>query len=469
MIDKTKVPIQVQKALIRLHNYGYQAYLVGGAVRDLLLDKTPKDWDLATNAPLEEIEKLFRHVKIVGASFGVALVKIGNMEMQIARFRNDGEYSDCRHPDSVSFTNDIMEDLKRRDLTINSFAYDPITEDFIYTDGALFDLENKIIRTVGDPIDRFYEDALRMLRCVRFACQLDFIIDERTEDAIIQNRKLINNISQERIQEELNKILLSNYSDIGIIQLDQLELLKIILPEIFYCRGCNQNNYHLHDVFEHLLEAMKNVPNDLSMRLTALFHDIGKPATKTTEENSHVHFYEHDKVSGIMALKIMQRLKYDNQTIDEVVYLVSHHMELMNYPMLTNKGCRKLLNRHGEFRLRKLIEFRRADLLGSGTRDKDEVEQLIQSYRDKLEEVLLEKPATKFEDLAIDGNDIMEITGLKPCKAVGVIKQEIMDLVIENPDINQKKYLKRILTCYWTGDIDDIPDAIENIKQGKYD
>jgi tRNA nucleotidyltransferase (CCA-adding enzyme) len=242
-----------------------------------------------------------------------------------------------------------------------------------------------------------------------------------------------------------NKILLSNYPSKGFNLLKRLGLSENILPELNKCYKVKQNNYHKYGVYNHILQVIENVPNDLSLRLTALLHDIGKPQCKTTDDNKHVHFYGHDEVSANMAEQIMRRLKYDNDTIDEVTYLVRYHMELIDAPFNSNKAIRKLLNRHGEEKLRKLIEIRRADLLGSGTKDSEDVENLIKEYKYRLEEVLKEKPATKFEDLAIDGNDIMEIAGLKPGKEVGEIKKQIMEMVLENPRLNDKARLLMVL------------------------
>jgi tRNA nucleotidyltransferase (CCA-adding enzyme) len=443
MIDINKVPHQVIYVIRRLEQFGWEGYLVGGAVRDLLLNREAHDWDIATNCPLSEIESLFYNVKIVGASFGVALVKICDMDIQIARFRTDGIYEDNRHPESVNFVDDIMEDLQRRDLTINAMAWNP--KEFVYVDRALEDLRKKVIRMVGNPKDRFQEDGLRLLRAIRLSCQLGFNIEYYTIVAIYDSASLITSISFERIQEELNKILLSDNAGFGILDLYDVQLLQHIIPELINCYDCWQNNYHNYDVFRHITHVIDFIPNDLSMRLTALFHDIGKPLCKTTEENGHVHFYGHDEVSANMAKEIMTRLKYDNQMIDEVIYLVRYHMELMNAPFNSNKAIRKLLNRHGESRLRKLIEFRRADLLGSGTRDNEDVENLIREYKYRLEEVLKEKPATKFEDLAIDGNDIMEITGLKPGPEVGWHKERLMELVLEDPWLNTRERLIGLL------------------------
>jgi tRNA nucleotidyltransferase (CCA-adding enzyme) len=442
-IDKNKVPYQVLSTIHKIEQNKFKAYLVGGAVRDLLLKREPKDYDIATNAPLEVLQSLFENCKVVGASFGVVLVNIDGMDIQIARFRSDGQYTDYRHPDTVYFTSDIMEDLKRRDFTINSFAWNP--NKFKSIPGALDDLKAKVIRTVGNPEDRFNEDPLRMMRAIRFAVQLDMFITNGTFDAIRHKADLLENISAERIQEELNKILLSDDPFDGIWLLHKSFLIKHILPELIQCFGVEQNKWHNADVYTHILKVVQNVPKDLTMRLTALLHDIGKPCVREVDEEGHVHFYEHDEVSAEIAQEILTRLRYSNDIIDEVVYLVRYHMELMNYPMMTNKGCRKLLNRHGVNRFKKLIEFRKADLIGSGTRNEDEVEQLIQSYRDKLEEVLQEKPALRLTDLAIDGTDIMQICGLKPGPEVGFHKERLMELVLECPELNTKEKLMWLL------------------------
>lgn len=443
MIDITKVPKQVLYILKRLDTFGWSGFLVGGAVRNLLLNREVSDWDLASDCPLEEIRNLFPATKIVGVSFGVALVHIDGMDIQIARFRTDGRYSDGRHPDSVEFVNDIMEDLKRRDFRINAMAWNHY--EFVCVDGALDDLKNGIIRSVGNPEERFKEDALRILRLVRFSCQLNFEIDNQTAKAAIQLSNLVQNISLERINEELSKILMSEYPEIGIIKLQLIKVLNYIIPELTDCISCFQNNFHKFDVYGHILETLYFIPNDLSLRLAALLHDIGKPQTKSIDENGNIHFYGHEEISANMAEEIMRRLKYNNDTINEVKYLVAHHMELMNYENPTNRNVRRLLNRHGESRLKKLIEFYKADLLGSGTRDQNEVEILIKNFRNKLEEVLQEKSATRFEDLVINGNDIIEVTGLKPGKNIGIIKSFIMKIVLDNPELNQREKLLNIV------------------------
>jgi tRNA nucleotidyltransferase (CCA-adding enzyme) len=446
MIDINKVPKQVLCVLELLENEGYYAYLVGGSVRDILLGRMPHDFDIATNAPLKVLQSLYTEYKIVGATFGVVLIKVDGLEMQVAKFRTDGEYNDYRHPNSVNFTNDIMEDLQRRDFTINAIAMDGKGH-LSYVDDALEDLNNSIIRAVGNPEDRFKEDALRILRGIRFSCQLGFSIEKNTDYWIGEMHCNIKNLPEDRIREELNKILLSNNVNDGLYMLRFYSLMRFIVPEMTDCYSCDQNNFHKYTVFGHIVETVKLVPNDLLLRLTALFHDIGKPKCKTTEDNGHVHFYGHDEVSADMAKEIMIRLKYDSQMIDEVTYLVRYHMELMDFPT-TDKGIRKLLNRHGEARLKKLVEFRRADLLGSGTRDTNEIELLIQGYRDRIEKVLEEKPPTKLVDLAIDGNDIMEITGLKPGKEVGEIKDFLMEVVLEHPQDNNIYDLSEFVKYY---------------------
>lgn len=279
---------------------------------------------------------------------------------------------------------------------------------------------------------------------VRFSVQLDAFITNGTFNAITWNADLLENIAKERIQEELNKILLSDDPFNGIYLLHKSFLIKHILPEFVECLGVQQGKWHNADVYTHILRVTQVIKKDLRLRLAALLHDIGKPKVRSVDENGHIHFYGHDEVSAEMARDILTRLKYDNDTIEEVTYIVRYHMELMHFPS-TDKGIRKLLNRHGEERLRKLVEFRRADLIGSGTRDLEEVKQLIDSYYQRIDRVLSEKPPVKFDDLAIDGNDIMAIMGLPPGKEVGKLKQWLMESVIEDPSLNTKEQLEEML------------------------
>jgi putative nucleotidyltransferase with HDIG domain len=442
-INTTKIPWQVIYIIHNIEQKRYKAYLVGGAVRDLLLGLTPHDYDIATNAPLEVLQSIFgNNIKVVGASFGVVLLSIEGMNIQIARFRNDGQYSDYRHPDSVCFTDDIMDDLKRRDFTINAIAWNK--KGLKYIPGTLDDLKLKSIRAVGDAKERFMEDPLRMMRAVRFSVQLNAYIANRTFNAITWNDNLIDNIAKERIQDEFNKILLSDQPYWGIYTLHRSFLLKHILPELINCLGVRQGKWHNADVYTHILRVLQEVPKDLTMRLAALLHDIGKPKAQTIDEQGHIHFYRHDEYSAELAKEILTRLKYDNDTINEVTYLVRYHMELMDFPT-TDKGIRKLLNRHGESRLKKLIAFRRADLIGSGTKDIADVEKLINGYYERVDKVLQEKPPVTFDDLAINGNDIMRILNLQPCKEVGKVKQYLMETVLSDPSLNTKEQLEELL------------------------
>lgn len=441
MIDAKKIPFGVLEIISRL-NVKYKAFLVGGAVRDLLLDRSPKDWDVATNAPLGVLEALFPGCKVIGASFGVVLVSIYDIEVQVARFRSDGQYSDYRHPDSVSFTDSIAEDLKRRDFTINAFAWNP-KNGLVKLAGTADDLRAKIIKAVGNPEDRFKEDPLRMMRAIRFSVQLDFFITNGTFSAIQNNADLLKNISAERIQEELNKILLSNDPVEGIRLLHKSFLIRHILPELVACYGVGQNKFHTADVYGHILRTVSATPRDLVFRLVGLLHDIGKPRCKTIDEAGNVHFYRHEEVSAEMAREILTRLRYDNDTIDEVCYLILYHMELINWSDHA-RSIRKLISRHGEDRLKKLITFRGADLIGSG-RNIGLVNEFIESCFVVLESVLAEKPPTKLVDLAINGNDIMGALNIPAGKEVGKIKNELMERVLDNPDLNQRTILLEMI------------------------
>lgn len=441
-----EIPQQVKYVLFELEKNSYKAYLVGGSVRDYFLNKKPHDFDVASNAPLSITQSIFPNSIIIGAAFGVCLVNIDGLEIQIAQFRSDGKYSDYRHPDEVCFVDDILEDLKRRDFTINAMAWNP--KETVYVEKALEDLNGRLIRAVGNPAERFQEDPLRMLRAVRFACQIDFTIESKTGFSISQNAHLIQNISSERIQEELNKILLSYHSFDGISLLHILGLEHFVFPELETCINVEQNKFHQFDVHRHILETLKNTPEDLIMRLTALLHDIGKPNCKNIDNNGDIHFYRHEEISAQMAKIILMRLKYDNSTIEEVCHLVLHHMDFLDFHNMTDKAIRKAINRHGLDRLKKLIIFRRSDLLGSGNQKQEEVDKGINQFLDRIDMVMSYKPPTKYEDLAISGNDIMKLLDLKPGKKVGEIKDYLMNIVLEDPKMNNKDDLTNLLLKY---------------------
>ena len=458
-----KVPDDVKFITQELNKAGYAAYLVGGAVRDLLLGLEPKDWDVATNAPVDLMLEIFLGSKLVGASFGVVLWK----GIQIAKFRQEEGYSDNRHPDEVRFVGTIEEDLERRDFTINAIAIgrDSSTDPFcqVFPESALKDLNAGIISAVGNANERFKEDALRMMRAARFTAKLKgFEIDDHTYYAMIYNAKLLQNISAERIQEELNKTLLSQNPVKGIDVMRHTHLLEYVIPEMQSCYGFPQNGWHRYDVFTHILKVLSYTAersDSLTMRLAALFHDIGKPASLTIDEEGKRHFYgnrsdipTHWDAGANITYKRLSELRYDKQTIKDVCTLVRNHMNI-NKDGLSPKAIRKRLNKVGYDMLINLVELKRADFKGSGTENDAEIDQFIDSLLAKVNQVAESNPPTSLRHLAVNGDDIIAAIGVKPGKWIGTVLSIMMDEVLDDPSKNTRDYLlQRAVEIYKSGE-----------------
>lgn len=435
MIDKTKIPDEALYVLDKLKENGHESYLVGGCVRDLYLNKTPKDFDLTTKATPEEVMSIFDHTIPTGIQHGTVTVMMNDVPLEVTTFRTDGEYSDNRKPDSVEFGVSIEEDLERRDFTINGLVYDgEEVIDFVFGKG---DILNKVIRCIGHPNDRFQEDALRIMRAIRFSCQLDFKIHYVTREGISENAELIKNISQERIRDELVKILLSNNPSKGIKLLSRLGILQYILPELHACVGFDQHNrYHRKNVFDHILKVLENTPPVLNVRLAALFHDISKPETFTMGEDGNGHFYSHHKVGADKTREIMKRLKFDNDTIDNVCILVYEHMS--RYPKLREGSVKKLLRRLGEHNVDDLINLQIADIIGS--KPPFDFEDVVM-LKNELKRVIDTKEPISVNQLVINGNDIMKEYNLKPSRAIGLILNNLLEYVLEYPENNTRDIL----------------------------
>lgn len=428
----------------------YEAYIVGGCVRDILRNVKPNDWDITTNANPKELQKLFPK-NFYENQFGTVSVITNSKDetlkvVEITPFRLEGKYSDKRHPDEISFAKTLNEDLSRRDFTINALALElnsksktlnPKIIDFF--DGQK-DLKKKIIRTVGDANKRFEEDALRMLRAIRFACTLDFTIEDKTFKAIQKNAEWIQMISNERIHDELIKIFETNKVAYGIDLLRQTNLLKFILPELDKGVGVSQNKHHVYDIYEHSLRALDEAAKhkfNLEVKIAALFHDIGKPETKQGEGPDST-FYNHDYVGAKFTDRILKRLKFSNKLIDRVVLLVKNHMFVSDPEKLTDAGARRLLKRVGRENIVDLINLRVADRLGMG-RPKEK------PYRLRTIEYMIEKVSKdpiSAKMLKINGTDIMKILKIEPSPKVGAILDVLLSEVIEEPKNNNKKYLE---------------------------
>ena len=437
MIDKSKIPDEALYVLNKLKEKGFESYLVGGCVRDLCLGRTPKDFDITTQALPEEVMQLFDHTIPTGIEHGTVTVMINGIPLEVTTFRTDGDYTDNRRPDSVKFGVTIEEDISRRDFTINGLIYDGEVTDLVY---GLGDLLNKVIRCIGKPNDRFKEDALRMMRAIRFSCQLGFTIQYMTREAIIGNAKLIKNVSQERVRDELVKILLSDRPSEGIQLLSKLGILQYILPELQSCVGFDQHNrYHRKNVFDHILKVLEATPSGLNVRLSALFHDISKPETFTIGEDGNGHFYSHHKVGADKTREIMKRLKFDNDTINSVCILVYEHMS--RYPKLREGSVKKLLKRLGEQNVDDLINLQLADIIGS--KPPFDFEDVV-LLKNELKRIIEFKEPIAVNQLAINGNDLFAL-GIKPGKRMGEILNELLQHVMEHPEANNKMDLLEII------------------------
>lgn len=442
---KIQMPQEVHRILDILSFYGYDGYIVGGCVRDSILNKIPNDWDICTNCTPEKMLEAFSCFKVIptGLKHGTLTVVINEENYEVTTYRIDGEYTDGRHPEEVEFTNNLKEDLKRRDFTINAMAYNNKEGLIDYYDG-IADIFNEKIRCVGDPSERFSEDYLRMLRAIRFSAQLGYSLDVETLKEIKKLSKNVIDISEERIREELNKILMTDMPSRGLKLLSSADLLKYIIPELEMCVGFQQHNpNHDKDVFSHILSVVDNTEKDLILRLAALFHDIGKPETFSLDEDGIGHFYKHHLKSSDIAEEVMKRLKYDNKSIEQVIILVREHMS--RYEKLRVKNTKKFINRVGTDNIERLFKLQIADINGSTKRDG--VSNIFE-LKNEVERILNEKQPLSIKDLEINGHDLIQL-GIPQGKQVGTVLNELMEIILENPELNRRDILTEIVIQKW--------------------
>lgn len=434
------IPTGARKIIARLEQHGYEAYIVGGCVRDSLMGKRPSDWDICTSARAEEMMALFEDKRVIptGIQHGTLTILAEDGAYEVTTFRIDGEYLDHRHPKSVAFTRELAEDLSRRDFTINAMAWHP-ERGLIDLFGGVEDLRDRLVRAVGDPVQRFNEDGLRMLRMVRFATVLDFDYDPATYDAVRKQGHLLQYISKERIQVELNKILLAAHPARGLEDLYTLGMYPYIIPMMCHTVGFAQRGgHHFLDVFEHSLLAVGVIAPELVLRLTMLLHDLGKPFVWDSSESlSYDRFDDHAAVSAKLAGKILRDLKYDNATRKDVVELIAHHNDIL-LPDPVN--VRRALARLGEVQTRRLVQVKVADLIAhdlAGEREK--ILALFAEISDVIDEVVARGDCTSVKALAIGGQDMMAL-GLSG-RAIGQMLNAALELVLEKPEMNTRETL----------------------------
>ncbi len=433
---KIVLPKKVQMIINNLQLHGYEAYAVGGCVRDSILAKRPEDWDITTSAKPEEIKRLFRRTVDTGIEHGTVTVLLGKDSFEVTTYRIDGLYEDSRHPKEVIFTNRLEEDLKRRDFTINAMAYNDEVR-LVDVFGGMKDLNHHLIRCVGEPKERFSEDALRILRAVRFSAQLNFPIEESTAEAVKELAPTLEHISAERIQTELVKLLMSNHPE-KIKDAYELGITKVVLPEWDAMVGVEQNTpHHKYDVAEHTLHALKNVKKDKILRLTMLFHDMGKPSMKTTDEKGRDHFKGHALVSEEIARKVLRRLKFDNDTVKKVTRLVCYHDYRIE---ATPQNVRRAMNRIGVELFPYYLAVRMADVKAQSPYKRREKIENIVAMREVYQETLLNGECVTLRELAVSGRDLMAL-GMQPGREIGSMLSELLEWVIDEPTCNKKEIL----------------------------
>ncbi len=483
------IPSEVKKIIKELEKAGFEAFIVGGCVRDLLTGKTPHDWDITTNAKPEEVQKVFPH-NFCNNKFGTVTVITGAKkeavkEIEITTYRTESAYADKRWPEKIEFVGKLDEDLARRDFTINAMALkvesrkskvespienskiqkpttynlQPTTYLIVDPFNGLEDIKNKIIRAVGDADQRFNEDALRLMRAIRFACQLsshsgkskpfkDFKdklsplswrIEEKTFAAIKKHSKSLGLISQERTRDEFTKIILSDYPAEGVELLKETGLLNYIIPELEKGIGISQNRHHIYTIYEHAILSLKYCPSSkLEVRLASLFHDIAKPEAKRGD-GLDATFYNHDIMGANVARKILYRLRFSNDEIEKTTLLVRNHMFFYNVGEVSEAGVRRIVKRVGAENLKDLIDLRIADRLGSGV-------PKAKPYKLRHLEYLMDKvsrDAISVKMLKIDGNGIIKLLKIKPGPIIGGILNALLAEVLEDPKLNNKKYLEK--------------------------
>ena len=437
---KLTIPVNAEKILRVLENQGFEAFIVGGCVRDSILGRRPDDWDITTSARPEQVKALFRRTVDTGLKHGTVTVLMDKESYEVTTYRIDGEYEDGRHPKEVAFTASLEEDLKRRDFTINAMAYHP-DRGLVDLFHGMDDIRAEIIRCVGNPLERFGEDALRILRAVRFSAQLGFSIEEETRKGIEKLAPNLKLVSAERIQTELVKLLVSPHPDYFLTAYET-GITRQFLPEFDACMETGQNTpHHCLSVGLHTLQSLLNIRPDKVLRLTMLLHDIGKPAVKKTDENGRDHFKMHGPAGEKMASAILRRLKFDNDTISKVCRLIRWHDDR---PAPDMCSVRRAVNRIGEDIFPLYLEVQRADMLAQSAYKREEKAARLEGVNECYRKILEEGQCVSLKSMAVKGRDLLA-AGYAPGPELGEILDRLLEHVLEHPEDNEKDRLLALL------------------------
>lgn len=458
IINNNLIPIYVTRVTETLEKAGFEVFLVGGCVRDLIMNRVPKDWDITTNAKPDQIISLFEKTiyenkfGTIGVCFAIDTEIVTHETkyniVEVTPYRIEAKYSDFRHPDEVIFSDNLEDDLKRRDFTINALAYNIYKGQLIDLYKGQTDIKDKIIRTVGSAEDRFIEDALRMLRAIRFSTQLGFALSSESMKEIVENASLLKNISFERIRDEFIKVIMSDDPVMGVGLLNKLGLLKYIIPELEEGIGCEQKGEHIYDVWEHLLHALSHAGNkgwSLEIRLAALFHDIGKPRTRRWDGTKaggkgKYTFYGHEVIGARITKEVMERMKFPKKTTELVIKLVRGHMFFSDTEMISLSAVRRVVSNFGEDHIWDLMKVRECDRVGM---KKKEAPYRLRKYHAMIEEVL--RNPISVGQLAIDGKYMMEVLHMKPGPRMGWILNAILEEVLDDPTKNTPEHLSDLV------------------------
>jgi tRNA nucleotidyltransferase (CCA-adding enzyme) len=440
------IPKEVAELHSKLAGAGFEAYLVGGCVRDLLLGREPKDWDITTNASPEHIQKLFGETFYENAFGTVGVVTDSNdprlRVVEITPYREEGKYTNARHPDEIRWAKTLSEDLKRRDFTVNAIAYEPKKQTLVDEHGGQDDIVRRSITTVGNPDERFKEDALRMLRAIRLSAELDFMMEAKTAESIAKDATLLEKISRERVRDEFKRILESDRPMQSLFVAEKLGILKYIIPELEEGIGCEQNQAHAFDVFEHLLRALQHAADkkwSFELRLAALLHDIGKPATRRwSHEKKDWTFHGHEVVGAKIAKKILEGLRLPRETIHTVTSLIRWHMFFSDPDTITLSAVRRTIRNVGQDHIKDLLNLRICDRIGTG-RPKEQPFRL-RKYMSMVDEALRDPISVSM--LSLDGARLIEM-GEKPGPRIGWILHALLEEVLEDPKKNTQEYLEK--------------------------
>lgn len=437
-----QLPVKVKEILNIIREAGFEAYAVGGCIRDTLLLREPEDWDITTSATPQQIKGLFRRTIDTGIQHGTVTVMLDREGFEVTTYRIDGKYEDGRHPSEVIFTPNLEEDLKRRDFTMNALAYNE-EAGLVDLFGGLEDMEKGIIRCVGDAGQRFREDALRIMRAIRFSAQLGYEIEEGTREAIRSLAPNLKQISAERIQAELTKLVTSKHPDYLRIAYDT-GVTAVILPEFDEAMRTPQRNpHHCYSVGEHILHSMTEIPPQKELRLAMLFHDIGKPRCLTEDEDGVMHFYGHGNVSSQMAVDILKRLRFDNDTIRTVGRLVMYH-DYGTGMKPDRRMVRRAMNKIGEDLFPMLFEVKKADIMAQSLLFREGKLNCLEMWKKLYEEIMAQKECVSLKTLAVTGRDLID-RGMKPGPELGETLERLLNVVLDHPEYNNKDYLLEML------------------------